>query len=215
MKSRKRLIQINIVILLLAVTFFHCGIFDSDEAAKYNFVEYANFEPGNKWYYSDGHSIQVTDETKIIDGVTTRKVILQDSDNLIQNEYIEIQSNTVRYYGTDEFVYEPPMSLGSGSIKVGESLSQTIALISSTSRDTNRMEIIQTLISDNDKINTPAGIFENCLNLRNIIKVSDYSINDTSYAWYAKNIGNVKNSFAHVSIIIALDSALVNGKRLP
>jgi hypothetical protein len=60
-----------------------------------------------------------------------------------------------------------------------------------------------------------AGKFTDCLKLRAVVQNARVGLNDTSYSWFAKNIGNVKSGSPGQFNFSTLDSANVRGIKYP
>lgn len=170
---------------------------------------YFPLSPGYRLSYAHGKdtdTLTVLPETKIIDGVETSIVEDRESKNgqLIEltHDYYAIDSvtNDVFYFGEDVDVYKNGKLVGHegawlsgvkgakfglmmpGNPKPGQRFYQEQA----PGVGMDRAEII----SANDKISTPAGVFENCIHT---VETSALEKGMRDHKWYASGIGPVKD----------------------
>jgi len=147
----------------------------------------------------------VLNETKIVDGVETRVVQEREERNgqlvEVTRDYFAIDESTndVYYFGEDVNHYKNGMVVNhkgawlSGvdgakfglimpsQLMVGDKFYQELA--PNTAMD--RAELVGT----DEKVETPAGTFENCIHF----KESSALEASTSHKWYAKGVGLVKD----------------------
>ena len=165
-------------------------------------------EPGRRCQYKHGTellTITVLEETKVVDGVTTRVVEEREEKNgkptEISRNYFAMDKTTsdVYYFGEDVDIYKNGRVVGHGGawlsgvngarfglmmpgqVKVGDKFHQEVA----PSVAMDRAEIV----SLDEKIETPAGKFEKCLRIKETTPLE----NDVSEKWYAPGVGLVKD----------------------
>jgi hypothetical protein len=146
---------------------------------------YFILEPGYRWRYKHGATvltITVLDETKVVDGVTTR--VLEEREEKggqpleVSRNYFAIDKSTndVYYFGEDVDLYKDGQVAGHagawlsgvdgakfglmmpGKPKVGDRFYQEVA----PKVAMDRAEIV----SIDEKVETPVGKFENCLRIK-------------------------------------------------
>jgi hypothetical protein len=169
---------------------------------------YFVLEPGHKLYYEHGKDtleITVLDETKAVDGVTTRIIEERETSKgqlaeVSRNYYaIDKKSNAVYYFGEDVNIYkdgkianhEGSWLTGIKGAKfglmipaqpmVGDKFYQEMA--PGVAMDCSE------ILSITEKVKTPAGIYENCLHTRDSSDLES----GTSEKWYAPGIGLIKD----------------------
>jgi len=171
---------------------------------------YFNLTPGYVLSYAHGKdtdTLTVLTETKVIDGVETR--IVEDRElkngNLVEltRDYYAIDSQTgdIYYFGEDVDVYKNGKVVGhEGSWlsgvkgarfglmmpakpKVGQKFYQELA----PGVGMDRVEIL----SDHDKVVTPAGTFESCIQ---VVESSPLEKGLKDHKWYAAGVGQVKDA---------------------
>ncbi len=170
---------------------------------------YFNLTPGYRLSYAHGKDtdvVTVLDETKQIDGVETRVVEDRETKNgqLVEltHDYYAIDSsnNDVYYFGEDVDVYKNGKVAGHegawlsgvngarfglmmpGKPKVGQRFYQEQA----PGVGMDRAEIL----SDGQKVETPAGMFAKCLHVVETTPLEKGS----AHKWYAAGVGAVKDS---------------------
>jgi hypothetical protein len=171
---------------------------------------YFNLTPGYQLSYAHGKdtdTLSVLNETKMIDGVETRVIEDRELKNgkLIEltRDYFAIDSETndVYYFGEDVDVYKNGKVVsheGSwlsgvkgakfgmmmpGKPKVGQRYYQEQA----PGVGMDRFEII----SDQEKVVTPAGTFEKCIH---VFETSPLEKGLKDHKWYALGVGQVKDA---------------------
>jgi hypothetical protein len=166
--------------------------------------------PGYQLSYKHGDGTitdTVLNETKVIDGVETR--VIEDRETrkgqLIEatRDYYAIDSvtNDVYYFGEDIDVYKNGKVAGHEGAwlsgvngakfgmmmpakpRVGQKFYQELA----PKVAMDRAEIV----SDKERIETPAGVFENCVKVH---ETSGLKKGDSEYKWYAAGVGPVKDA---------------------
>jgi hypothetical protein len=171
---------------------------------------YFNLTPGYQLSYNHGKdtdTLTVLNETRLIDGVETRVVEDRELKNgtlvEITRDYyaIDSQTNDVYYFGEDVDVYKNGKVVsheGSwlsgvkgakfgmmmpGKPKVGQKFYQELA----PGVGMDRVEIV----SDREKVVTPAGTFEKCIQVR---ETSPLEKGLKDHKWYAAGVGQVKDA---------------------
>ena len=169
---------------------------------------YFMLEPGYRWRYKHGAetlTITVLEETKVVDGVTTRVLEEREEKNgqplEVSRNFFAVDKVTsdVYYFGeeVDEYKdgklasHEGAWLAGAngakfglimpGKIVVGDKFYQEIAPKAAM----DRAEIV----SIDEKMETPAGTYEKCLHL----KESSPLEKGVSHKWYAPGVGLVKD----------------------
>lgn len=198
----------------------HGGWRDSFPVDKANFAStgknpYFSLEPGHKAVYKDKAvtlTITVLDETKVVDGVTTR--IIEEREEKdgkpleISRNYFAIdkKTNDVYYFGEDVDEYKGDKVSHSGAWlsgvkgakfglmmpakpKVGDKFYQEMA----PKQAMDRAEIV----SLDAEVTTPAGTFK-CV----FVKESSPLEMGTSKKWYAPGVGLVKDDG---SVLVAVE----------
>jgi hypothetical protein len=149
--------------------------------------------------------IRVLNETKIVDGVTTRVIEEREDDTNgpkeISRNYFAIDRTTgdVYYFGEDVDMYKNGKVTGHagswlsgvngarfglampGHPAVGAKFHQEVA--SGVAMD--RVEIV----SVDERIQTPAGVFEHCVHAKETTPLDK----DTGHKWYAPGVGLIKD----------------------
>jgi uncharacterized membrane protein YkoI len=165
-------------------------------------------EPGHQCQYKHGTellTITVLEETKVVDGVTTRVVEEREEKNgkptEISRNYFAMDkaTNDVYYFGEDVDIYKNGKVVGHeggwlagangakfglmmpGQAKAGDKFYQEVA----PKVAMDRAEIV----SLDEKIETPAGKFEKCLRVKETTPLE----NDVSEKLYAPGVGLVKD----------------------
>jgi hypothetical protein len=171
---------------------------------------YFNLTPGYILFYTHGKdtdTLTVLSDTKMIDGVETRVVEDREMKNgklaeLTRDYYaIDSQTGDVYYFGEDVDAYKDGKVIGhEGSWlsgvkgakfglmmpakpKVGQKFYQELA----PGVGMDRVEIV----SDHDRLVTPAGTFENCVQAAETSPI-EKGLKD--HKWYAAGIGQVKDA---------------------
>jgi hypothetical protein len=171
---------------------------------------YFNLTPGYALSYAHGKdtdTLTILSETKVIDGVETR--VMEDRElkngQLVEltHDYFAIDSGTndVYYFGEDVDVYKNGKVVsheGSwlsgvkgarfgmmmpGNPKVGQKFYQELA----PGVGMDRFEIV----SDTEKVVTPAGAFERCVH---VVESSPVEKSLHDHKWYASGVGQVKDA---------------------
>jgi hypothetical protein len=205
----------SVVLIVMVTTIFQCGIFESKEDKKYDITAYQPYQPGDKWYYSNGMIKIVTHVTKIIDGIST--MVVQNSSRYGDSagDYVQIDSKGLKSYGSGDYICKPPYVMAFRQMKMGETITQHVDLIDTSGAVACSIANSQTLLLDNDAVVCKAGKFKNCLKMQLVTAIAEFDMNDTTYVWYVKNLGEVQIGFPRNSSLMTLDSAWVNGKRYP
>jgi hypothetical protein len=171
---------------------------------------YFNLTPGYQLVYQHGNeadTLTVLDETKVVDGVVTRIVVDRETKNgqLIEvtRDYYAIDSvtNDVYYFGEDVDVYKHgKVASHEGSWLSGVKGAKFGLMMPGNPRPGQRffqerapgvgMDRAE-ILSDNDKITTPAGTFEKCLH---VLESSSLEKSLTDHKWYAAGVGQVKDA---------------------
>jgi hypothetical protein len=169
---------------------------------------YFDLTPGVSRVYREGKeqlTVTVLDETKVIDGVTTRVVEEREeaggSPKEVSRNYFAIDRRTgdVYYFGEDVDVYKGgkvashPGGWHSGlqgarfglfipsAPKAGDRFYQEVA----PKVAMDRVEVV----SGSETVQTPAGEFKNCIHLRETTPLEA----DVGHKWFAPGIGLVKD----------------------
>ena len=169
---------------------------------------YFMLEPGYRWRYKHGAevlTITVLEETKAVDGVTTRVLEEREEKNgqplEISRNFFAVDKSTgdVYYFGeeVDEYKdgklasHEGAWLAGAngakfglmmpGKVVVGDKFYQEIAPKAAM----DRAEIVST----DEKTETPAGTYEKCLHIKETSPLEK----GASQKWYAPGIGLVKD----------------------
>ena len=165
--------------------------------------------PGYQLSYRHGKNtdtLTVLKETKLIDGVETRVVEDREMKNgqlveLTRDYYaIDSATNDVYYFGEDVDVYKNGKVVGHegawlsgvkgakfglmmpGKPKTGQRFYQERA----PGVGMDRTEIV----SDNERVTTPAGSFEKCIH---VVETSPLEKGLHDHKWYAAGVGQVKD----------------------
>ena len=168
---------------------------------------YFLLEPGHRCTYKHGSetlSITVLDETKVVDGVTTRVVEEREEKNgkpkEISRNYFAMDKSTndVYYFGEDVDIYKDGKVVGHGGAwlsgvngakfglmmpgrpKVGDKFYQEVA----PKVAMDRAEIVGV----HEPLTTPAGDFR-CLHVKETTPLEK----DVSHKWYVAGLGLVKD----------------------
>ncbi len=175
----------------------------SDHGSNTYFI----LEPGYRWRYKHGPvvlTITILDETKVVDGVTTR--VLEEREEKdgklleVSRNYFAIDKATgdVYYFGEDVDEYKNGKLTHEGAWwagingarfglmvpakpQVGDKFYQEVA----PKVAMDRVEVV----SVEEQVETPAGTFEKCLHLRETTPLEK----DVSHKWYAPGAGLVKD----------------------
>ena len=170
---------------------------------------YFPLTPGYQWSYAHGKdtdTLTVLSETKRIDGVETRVMEDRESKNgqLIEltRDYYAIDSvtNDIYYFGEDVDVYKNGKLVGHEGAWLSGVKGATFGLMMPGNPKTgqkfyqeqapgvgmDRAEIV----SVNEKIATPAGVFENCIH---VVETSPLEKGLHDHKWYAAGVGQVKD----------------------
>jgi hypothetical protein len=169
---------------------------------------YFILEPGYRWRYKHGAvvlTITVLDETKKVDGVTTRVVEEREEKNgqplEVSRNYFALDKSThdLYYFGEDVDIYKDGKVvehegawlsgvngakfglLLPGKPKVGDKFYQEVA----PKVAMDRAEIV----SVDEKIETPAGTYEHCLHAKETTPLEK----GVSHKFYARGVGLVKD----------------------
>ena len=169
---------------------------------------YFILEPGYRSRYKHGTTvltITVLDETKVVDGVTTRVVEEREEKDgqplEISRNYFAVDkaSNDVYYFGEDVDDYKDGKVAGHGGswrsgvkgatfglmmpghVKPGDKFYQELA----PKVALDRAEIV----SLDDKVEVPAGKYEKCLHVKETTPLEK----GVSHKWYAPGVGLVKD----------------------
>ncbi|HVP13229.1 MAG TPA: PepSY domain-containing protein [Phycisphaerae bacterium] len=169
---------------------------------------YFILEPGHRCQYKHGAellTITVLDETKVVDGVTTRVVEEREEKNgkptEISRNYFAIDKSTndIYYFGEDVDIYKGGKVVGHEGAwmsgvngaqfglmmpaqpKVGDKFYQEIA----PKVAMDRAEIV----SLDEKLDMPAGRFEKCLHVKETTPLES----GVSHKWYVAGVGLVKD----------------------
>jgi uncharacterized membrane protein YkoI len=169
---------------------------------------YFMLEPGYRWRYKHGAevlTITVLEETKLVDGVTTRVLEEREEKNgqplEVSRNFFAVDKATgdVYYFGeeVDEYKdgklasHEGAWLAGAdgakfglimpGKIVVGDKFYQEIAPKAAM----DRAEIV----SVDERMETPAGTYEKCLHLKETSPLEK----GVSHKWYAPGVGLVKD----------------------
>ncbi|MBU0606664.1 MAG: hypothetical protein KKI08_02205 [Armatimonadetes bacterium] len=169
---------------------------------------YFILEPGYRWRYQHGLvvlTITVLDETKVVDGVTTR--VLEEREERagkpleVSRNYFAIDKSTsdVYYFGEDVDIYKDGKVVGHegawlagisgakfglmmpGKAAVGDKFYQEVA----PQVAMDRAEIV----SLDEKVETPAGTYEKCLQVKETTPLEK----GISHKWYAPGVGLVRD----------------------
>lgn len=169
---------------------------------------YFNFEAGTKLHYKEGGAtltISVLNETKVVDGVTTRIIEEREEEDgalkEISRNYFAIDRTTsdLYYFGEDVDIYKDGKVVSHDGAwlsgvngahfglmmpahpKAGDRFYQEIA----PGVAMDRAEIV----SIDEKVTTPAGTFERCLQVKETTPLEK----DVSRKWYAPGVGMLKD----------------------
>ena len=171
---------------------------------------YFPLEPGYRLSYKHGNdtdTVTVLDKTKVIDGVETRVVEDREVKNgqLVELtlDYYAIDSvtNDVYYFGEDVDVYKRGKLAGhEGAWLSGVKGAKFGLMMPGKPRPGQRFYQEQApgvgmdraeILSDSEKISTPAGIFENCIH---VVETSALEKGMRDHKWYAAGVGPVKDA---------------------
>lgn len=169
---------------------------------------YFDLTPGVARVYREGNdqlTVTVLNETRVIDGVTTRVVEEREeaggSPKEVSRNYFAIDRRTgdVYYFGEDVDVYKggkvdshPGVWHAGrqgarfglfipGEPRVGDRFYQEVA----PKVAMDRVEVV----SDSETVQTPAGTFKRCLHLRETTPLES----DVGHKWFAPGIGMIKD----------------------
>lgn len=170
--------------------------------------KYFILQPGRKMTYSHGDEqlvVSVLDETKVVDGVTTRVIEERETKGgalkeVSRNYYaIDPKTGDVYYFGEDVDIYENGKVAKHegewlsgkdgarfglfipGEAKVGDKFYQEIA----PKKAMDRFEVI----SIAEKVETPAGKYENVVKTEETTPLEP----DKSHKWFAPGVGMIRD----------------------
>jgi hypothetical protein len=171
---------------------------------------YFNLTPGYQLSYQHGNdadTVTVLNETKLIDGVETRVVEDRETRNgkptEVTRDYYAIDSvtNDVYYFGEDVDVSKRGRVAGhKGSWLSGVKGAKFGLMMPGNPRPGRRFfqerapgvgQDRAEIVSDNEKIATPAGTFENCIH---VLETSAMEPAAADHKWYAAGVGQVKEA---------------------
>lgn len=211
MKIKTHYLFLQIFLLFLA----HCGIFSPDEEKTFNFPDYYPLDAKNVWYYSDNTAVSVAGEPKSINNEPAMVVKYTFANEPSRTEYVSASGTSIRILAADNLTYQPPMRLANKTVKIGEVLADSVKIIDITGKTVLEFKVTTEFLSHTDVVDCGAGKFTDCLKLRAVVQNARVGLNDTSYSWFAKNIGNVKSGSPGQFNLSTLDSALVRGVKYP
>jgi len=214
----RRGVSILIIFFVIALSVLfspHCGIFSPDEEKTFNFPDYYPLDANNVWYYSDNTAVSVAGEPKSINNEPATVVKYTFAKEPPRTEYISASGNSIRILAADNLTYQPPMRLANKTVKIGEVLADSVKIIDVTGKTVLEFKVTTEFLSHTDVVDCGAGKFTNCLKLRAVVQNARVGLNDTSYSWFAKNIGNVKSGSPGQFNFSTLDSANLRGVKYP
>lgn len=209
-------IKIHYLFLQIFLLFLvHCGIFSPDEEKTFNFPDYYPLDANNVWYYSDNSTVSVAGEQKEINNVPATVVKYAFAKEPPRTEYISASGNSIRILAANNLTYQPPMRLANKTVKIGEVLADSVKIIDVTGKTVLEFKVTTEFLRHTDVVDCGAGKFTDCLKLRAVVQNFRMGLNDTSYSWFAKNIGTVKSGSPGQFNFSTLDSAIVRGVKYP
>ncbi len=169
---------------------------------------YLALRPGDAWTYRDGPAtltIRVLDDTEVIDGVTTRVIEEREESGgqikEVSRNFFAVDPATrdLYYFGEEVDIYsneqvvthEGAWRSGAGGARFGLFLPGVPALGDRYYQEVapgvamDRVEIV----SVDERVDTPAGLFEHCVHLRETTPMERGSGNK----WFAPGVGMVKD----------------------
>jgi hypothetical protein len=170
---------------------------------------YFNLTPGHTLSYRHGQetdTLTVLHETRLIDGVETRVVEDREMKNgqLVELtlDYYAIDSvtNDVYYFGEDVDVYKNSKVTGHEGAWLSGAKGAKFGLMMPGDPKPGRKAYQEQapgvgmdrfeILSDNEKIVTPAGTFEKCIH---VVESSQIEKGLHDHKWYAPGVGQVKD----------------------
>jgi hypothetical protein len=171
---------------------------------------YFNLTPGYMLSYTHGKNsdtLTVLAETKMIDGVETR--IIEDRElhdgklSEVTRDYyaIDAETNDVYYFGEEVDVYKNGKVAGHGGSWLSGVNDAKFGLMMPGKPKTGQrfyqerapgvgMDRVE-IVSDQEKVVTPAGTFEKCVH---VLETSPLEKNLKDHKWYAAGVGQVRDA---------------------